>query len=152
MSDEAHQHFRFGETLIKVGMGVFLAWVGYRLSGHREVVARRREFRQLIRVHIEKFESIDGKRAIGGELLKMYQGSLTDISAASLKVVEDIPKKRRTRFQEVRRTYLAMTFQDIETHRNESKNMAGPNMWVPDIAEGKRKITELLTELLRCAA
>jgi hypothetical protein len=81
-------------------------------------------------------------------MLKIHQASLDAIAKACLDIDEDIPERHRPRFKEVRREYAGLAFSEVETRRNESDNMAGPNIWVHDITEGRRKVIGLLQEMI----
>jgi hypothetical protein len=148
------QHADYWFKLIIGALPVAGFVVGYWthiLVIHREVRARRREFRLFIRRHVEQFELFDITVPGDGRLIKLYRSSVDDIAKASLDIVEDIPRWRRTRFTEARRAYTSLTYQDVETRKNQSENMAGPSIWVLDIAVGKKKLIGLLTEMIRYA-
>ena len=143
----AYSWFTFVQPIATFFAGYFT----HVLFVRREVSGRRREFRLFIRRHVEQFELFDITVPGDGRLIKLYRSSVDDIAKASLDIVEDIPRWRRTRFTEARRAYTSLTYEQVETRKNQSENMAGPSIWVLDIAVGKKKIIGLLTEMIRYA-
>jgi gas vesicle protein len=132
-------------TLAGVLVGAWLTMLVADRTSSRDA---RKRFRQLIRGYVDRFDSIETKQAPHGVLIKLHQESLPDISKASLDIIEDIYRWHHSGFKATRRRYISLTYGDIETRRNEATNMAGPIMGVHDITEGKRKIIELLTEMI----
>ena len=109
----------------------------------------RKRFRKIIRGYIYRFEDVCITGAGEGVLRGIHQESLPVIYSASLDVLEDIPRWmwRRSKFQNAHRIYRSLTYDDIETRRNDSHNIKGPVIRVHDITEGKRKIMALLEDM-----
>ncbi len=135
----------------QVGGGVLIGWFGHILVCRQEVRSRRRVFRDLIRVHIDKFELVDAKRVRVGDLFKLYQDSMPTISDESLKILEDIPKRRRTNLKATRKAYISLTLGDVETYRGQDANMAEPILVHHNIEAGRTNLVKLLEDMIRYA-
>jgi hypothetical protein len=117
----------------------------------REAAGRRHAFRGVLRIQVEKFESVNWKQLHQGQLLQMHRDSIASIIDETTKIVDDIPKRRRAQFNTVRLTYCSLGPDDVEPHDLSAYPENPTGILFPCYDIGLKKITGLLHQMMELA-
>lgn len=127
------------------------AILGHWLMSAYNSYDRRRAFRGFIRPHLERFESVDWKKFAGGELFQMHQDSVTAIADEAARILDDIPKLRRPRFNTARMAYRSLNRNDIEPYDLSNYPANAQAILFPRYECGIQRVAGLLKEMIEYA-
>lgn len=137
--------------ILKFGSGVATGWLAnvWRIGAER--AGRRRTFCGFLRIHVQRFDAVDWKQFAGGELFQMHQDSVAAIADECAKIWADVPPKRRLRFDAARSAYCSLKRQDVEPYDLSDYPNNAQAILFPRYERGRKRVTDLLREMMEYA-
>ena len=127
------------------------AVVGHWLMAGYQSHDRRRAFRGFLRVHVDNIRQIDWKKLPSGGLFQIYNESRVQIAEEAAKIMDDIPSRRRARFDAARLAYRSLQQHEVEPYDKFDPIRNPAALAFPNFEKGKQKLIDLLTTMLEHA-
>ena len=138
-------------AFFRYGSGFLTHW----LASRRETIARRRAFRNLLSVQLDKL--LDVVDTPDANLIETYKSSRPVVRDECAKILADIRRSQIDRFRSTRAAYLELKEADIENRNTKAMLAISRNVEerrhrrVNDYDLGRERLKMLLKGMIDCA-